>query len=116
MSCIRDGILADFLTKHKAEVMDVVLTEYDEEKHMKMIARDAKADGMAIGEKNGMAKGEKIGMAKGEKIGMAKGEIMGAIKVFRMNPDLSDREIADKIAQLFSISEDEALEKVQMYK
>ena len=26
-SCIRDGILSDFLIRHKAEVMDVILTE-----------------------------------------------------------------------------------------
>ena len=29
-SCITDGIMADFLTKHKAEVMSVCLTEFDE--------------------------------------------------------------------------------------
>jgi superfamily II RNA helicase len=28
--CIKEGILADFLIGHKAEVMDVCLTEYDE--------------------------------------------------------------------------------------
>ena len=40
-SCIRDGILTEFLIRHKAEVMDVVLTEYDEAKHMKRIEQEA---------------------------------------------------------------------------
>lgn len=33
--CINEGILADFLRKHKAEAKEVCLYEYDEEKHLK---------------------------------------------------------------------------------
>ncbi len=33
--CIRNGILADFLAKNRAEVIAVSIFEYDEEKHMK---------------------------------------------------------------------------------
>ena len=29
-SCIKDGIMAEFLRKHKAEVVSVCLTEFDE--------------------------------------------------------------------------------------
>lgn len=38
--CIEEGVLADYLRIHKAEVLDMVITEYDEEKTMKAIARD----------------------------------------------------------------------------
>ena len=31
-SCIKDGILQDFLVKHRAEVVDVCLTEFNEER------------------------------------------------------------------------------------
>ena len=31
--CIERGILAEFLTKHRAEVIDVCLTEFDEKKY-----------------------------------------------------------------------------------
>lgn len=33
--CLRNGVLEDILRKNRAEVMDVVLTEYDEERHIK---------------------------------------------------------------------------------
>lgn len=39
-SCIAQGILADILSKHRAEVMDVFLTDYDEELRMKVIGND----------------------------------------------------------------------------
>ena len=40
--CIDKGILADFLRKHIAEVRTVLLTEYDEEKDLKIIAEGYK--------------------------------------------------------------------------
>ena len=33
-SCIKDGILAEFLSIHRAEVNHVILTEYDEQQHL----------------------------------------------------------------------------------
>ena len=86
-SCIKDGILADFLIRHKAEVMDVVLTEYDEAKHMKLIEKEAEAIG----------------------------QIKGAVKLARSTPDISDREIVSKIVDLFGLSENEAWEYVRNY-
>ena len=86
-SCIKDGILADFLSRHKAEVMDVVLTEYDEAKHMKLIEKEAEAIG----------------------------QIKGAVKLARSNPDMSDQEIVSKIVDLFGLSENEAWEYVRNY-
>ena len=40
----------------------MLLTEYDEEETLKVVAEDARAEGEAIG----MAKGEAIGVTKGE--------------------------------------------------
>ena len=40
--CIEKGVLADFLKKHIAEVRTVLLTEYDEEKDLKIIAEGYK--------------------------------------------------------------------------
>ena len=39
-SCIAQGILEDVLSKHRAEVIDVFLTDYDEELRMKVIGND----------------------------------------------------------------------------
>ena len=37
-SCIREGILSDFLSKRRAEVMSMSIYEYDQEKHFRQIA------------------------------------------------------------------------------
>ena len=97
-------ILSDFLIRHKAEVMDVVLTEYDEAKHMKLIEKEAEA------------RGEAIGQARGEAIGQARGQIIGAIKLAQMNPNISDVEIVSSIMELFELPEDEAWEYFRSYK
>lgn len=51
--CIREGILAEFLSAHRAEVIDILLTEYDEEFHI--------ANEKAISEQAGIQKGRQEG-------------------------------------------------------
>ena len=51
--CIRDGILRDILLEHKSEVIDMVLTEYDEDKILRLTRRDAREEGREEGEKKG---------------------------------------------------------------
>ena len=63
--CIEKGILADFLKKHIAEVRTVLLTEYDEEKDLKIIAEGYKElwkeEGLEEGRKEGIKEGIKEG-------------------------------------------------------
>lgn len=54
--CIEKGVLADFLLEQKSEVIDVVLTEYDEEKTMQMFKRDAMEEGIELGRKEAQIK------------------------------------------------------------
>ena len=58
--CIRNGVLADFLLKNRAEAIAVSIFEYDEEKHLKS-ERD-------LAYKNG----EEVGIAKGRTIKLIK--------------------------------------------
>lgn len=62
--CISEDILADFLKGHKAEVIDVCLTEYDEEKVMLALREEYKEIGlemgMEIGEKSGQERINKL--------------------------------------------------------
>ena len=53
--CIRRGILVDFLKKHRAEVKNVILTEYDREAHIRAEKKESWEDGVAEGRKYGMA-------------------------------------------------------------
>ena len=43
--CIEEGILAEFLSKNRAEAKKVSIYEYDQEKHLRMEREDAKAEG-----------------------------------------------------------------------
>ena len=74
--CIRDHILRDFLLKHRAEVVGMLLEEFDMEEYIKMERRDSYADGL----EDGLSKGEAIGLSKGEAIGLSKGEAIGLSK------------------------------------
>ena len=62
LDSLPEGEVKDYILSQKGEVIDMLLTEYDEEETLKVVAEDARAEGEAIG----MAKGEAIGVVKGE--------------------------------------------------
>ncbi|MDO4345214.1 MAG: hypothetical protein Q4C50_10470 [Eubacteriales bacterium] len=55
--CIREGILGEFLEKHRAEAKNVSIYEYDEEKVMQMLRQEALEDGREEGIEQGIEKG-----------------------------------------------------------
>lgn len=60
-TCIEKGILRDILIKQKAEVLHMLLTEYDEKKHFRTLFREGKEEGI----KEGIERGIEIGLDKG---------------------------------------------------
>ena len=66
LDSLPDGEVKNYILSQKGEVIDMLLTEYDEEETLKVVAEDARAEGQRKGEAIGMAKGEAIGVAKGE--------------------------------------------------
>ena len=52
--CIRDGILAEFLTAQRAEVIAMSIFEYDQEKHIRQEKEESWEDGYADGRKEGI--------------------------------------------------------------
>lgn len=48
-NCIDKGVMRDILIKNRAEVMHMLLTEYDEKKHMRTIRREGFEDGIEEG-------------------------------------------------------------------
>lgn len=48
-TCVEKGILRDILIKQKAEVMHMLLTEYDEKKHMRTLFREGREKGREEG-------------------------------------------------------------------
>ena len=67
---IERGSLEDILIRDRAEVLHMLLTEYDEKKHM----RDIYKEGYDDGERAGYDKGERAGYDKGKRAGYDKGE------------------------------------------
>lgn len=55
--CIRDGILENFLSSHRAEVLDVILTDYNEQEYIAMEREDAWEDGKSEGLTEGLSEG-----------------------------------------------------------
>ncbi|MGO5207733.1 hypothetical protein ACTQ5A_10600, partial [Bacillota bacterium LCP21S3_F9] len=64
-----EGEVKNYILSQKGEVIDMLLTEYDEEETLKVVAEDSRAEGQRKGEAIGMAKGEAIGVVKGRALG-----------------------------------------------
>ena len=77
--CIEENILKDILTKNRAEVTNVVLTEYDEERH---IANEKKLS-REEGRREGIREGKREGIRKGKREGMEEGQILKLISIVR---------------------------------
>ncbi len=79
--------LGNYLKKHRSEVVNVVLTEYDEKLHEETCYAEGLQDGIKKGLQDGMKKGLQDGMKKGLQDGMKKGEeqatILGIINIIR---------------------------------
>lgn len=52
--CIAEGVLQDFLEKHRAEAKEMSIFEYDQEKHMRQEREEAWEDGRAAGVNEGI--------------------------------------------------------------
>lgn len=48
-TCIEKGILRDILIREKTEVLHMLLTEYDEKKHMRTLFQEGREEGIAVG-------------------------------------------------------------------
>ena len=56
--CIKDGILADFLRKNKAEVIAMSIFEYDEKEVLDYLREEERAIGRIEGKEEGRAEGK----------------------------------------------------------
>ena len=71
--CIKNGILADFLAKNRAEAIAMSIFEYDEEKHMKSERKEWREIGRKEGLTEGMVVGRKEGLTEGMVAGRKEG-------------------------------------------
>ena len=109
--CIRDGILAEFLTAQRAEVIAMSIFEYDQEKHIKQEKEESWEDGYNEGMERGMESGRVEGHKEGIEEGMKKGRSEGQQRMLLLLQKMSENHemhLADKL-------QDEAF-LTQMYK
>ena len=76
-SCINNHVLEGILEMHRAEVKDMILTEFNEEEYIQMLKDESKAEGVAEGRAEGLAEGVEKGRVKGLAEGVEKGRAEG---------------------------------------
>ena len=83
-----DSLIKPFLLKNKAEVENMCITEYNEEKTLSQleadVREDALAEGIEIGRKDGIEIGRKDGIEIGRKDGIEKGKLETAINLLSL--------------------------------
>ena len=94
--CIEEGILSEFLSQRRAEVMNALLTEYDEEKVMKSLSGEFYEDGYEAGKEDG----RKAGLTEGIRI----------FVVDNLEEGVGKDRIISKIEKRFSLSKKQAEE------
>ena len=62
--CIRNDILAEILRKNRSEIVDSILTEWDENEYREFLKEESWNEGHQVGKKVGMRDGEIIGIVK----------------------------------------------------
>ena len=98
-SCIRQGILANFLRKNRAEAIEMSIFEYDEEKHLKSEREIWLAEGIEEGTRLGIEKG-----------------IASEIVSMGLECGLSKEQILHRLQTKLNISEQTAKEYFEQYR
>ena len=105
--CIKEGILAEFLSKNRAEAKKVSIYEYDEEKVMRMLREDARETGWQEGRQKGLLEGRQEGETQKlkEQISkkLAKGNTPEEISEMLEEPLEHIRELIAELSQKASI-------------
>ena len=101
-TCIESGILSEVLRKNRAEVIEMILTEYDENEFRDFLKEEAWNEGHKAGMEDGIESGMRIGL------------IEGMIKTC-MDFQISKEQTIEKLQKDFSMSEKEAEQSVEKY-
>ena len=93
--CIERDILKDFLLKHRGEVRNVLLTEYDEELHIRSEKQ--------LSYEEGMERGVELGMERGIEQGIA------ALVLDNEEEGVLPERIVEKLQKRFSLTKEQAI-------
>lgn len=92
--CIKEGIISDFLLRNKAEVIQMSIFEYDEERELRLIREDEREMGREEGLKEGRQEGREC--------------VMRLIVQDMLEDHIPDERILEKLKKRFVLSETES--------
>lgn len=90
--------MKDILTAQKAEVIQVVLETFDQEKYEKAVKQEGYEDGYNDGREDGLR------------------QLISTLMGIREKYGLSDNEIVSEIMQKYSLTKDEAVKKIAEFR
>lgn len=99
--CIENGILEEFLRKNRAEVLGMLLEEFDVKKYERTLRSEGREEGIEIGRKQGIEQGIEQGISCLVEVLQETGQS----KVY----------VIDKIVERYALPQNEAEEKVKRY-
>ena len=100
--CIREGILAEFHTRNRNEVISMSIFEYDKELEEKKLRKAEYEAGFSEGEKHG----HETGFSEGEKYGIERGTFLNSIETAKRMLKLQEFSL-EKIAAITGLPFDE---------
>lgn len=103
--CIENGILEKVLKENRAEVLGMLLEEFDVEKYERTLKSEGREEGREEGIREGMEIGKKQGIEQGIRCMVEALQEAGQTKA----------QVAAALAAKYSLSEDGAKEKLSLY-
>lgn len=97
--CIRKGILSDFLTRNRAEAIEMSIFEYNEELHIK----SEKELSFQEGCKFGMEQGIKIGTERFNRLDMLNKRLLEENRIEALKRSIEDEEYRHKLYEEYNI-------------
>lgn len=93
--CIQRGILAEFLSKNRAEVIKVSIYEYDEEKVKRMFKEECM--------KLGMEQGKQLGIEQGKQLGIEQARVIFRLYISGKSEEDIARETGETIEMIHKV-------------
>ena len=103
---VDECIQKDILTAQKAEVVQVVLETFDQEKYEKAMKQEGYEDGYNVGRSDGYSAGCEEGLH----------QLIAALMDIRERYGMSENEIISEIMQKYNLTEDEAVKKIAEFR
>lgn len=103
--CISHGILEAFLRKNRAEVLGMLLEEFDVEKYERSLKKEGREEGIREGMELGMRQGIEQGIEQGIRCMVEALQETEQTKIY----------VTDKIAEKYKLSKEEAKQRVTRY-